>query len=130
MQTITNAIQLKEAIVNLEIKQAQKEMELRAQFLETYESLKPINLIKKSFREMGSGTKSGIVDNAIGIGTGFIAKKVLTGASHNPFVKLIGVLLEVGVANFVAKHPDGIKSVGGKIIKNIFKKKESASEKE
>jgi hypothetical protein len=48
MEKITSVEELKKAILLLEIKQANEGALLKEQLLVTYESLKPINLIKKS----------------------------------------------------------------------------------
>ena len=95
-----------------------------------YESLKPINIIKSTFNGIFSATnlKTNAVNGAIGLATGFVAKKVFTGKSHNPLIKIFGSVLQFGISALVAKNPDTIKSVGGYILKSIFRKKETDSE--
>ena len=132
MQKINSVVEMKEVIMLLEIQHAQEEILLKEEFLKTFESLKPLNIIKDAFKQLTvpSGVKNGIADTAIGMTTGYIAKKVLLIKSHNPIMKLLGIILEVGVANFVTKHPDGIKFVGGRIFKNIFGKRETDAAKQ
>jgi hypothetical protein len=103
MQKITTLTDLKEAIQQLEFEQATELTLLKEQVLYTCESLKPINLIKNTFKEAYSAPdfKTNIVKTIIGIATGFVAKKVLIGKTHNPIKKLAGFILEMVVANKV-----------------------------
>jgi|ERR1035437_37823 hypothetical protein len=97
---------------------------LKEHFHQTYESLKPVNIIKGTFKEMFSAPdlKTNIVDAAIGITTGFVAKKVFTGRSHNPLTKLFGFILEMIIASKVTKNAGDIKSIGSIILKKIINK--------
>ena len=65
--------------------------------------------------------KSGIVNMAMGATTGFIAKKVFTGRSENPLMKLSGVILEMVVASNVTKNAEEIKSIAVIILKKIIR---------
>jgi hypothetical protein len=97
---------LKDAIAVLQHKQAAELQLLKEQFHITYESLKPVNLIKKGFKDIteSPGIKNTLINNAIGLATGFLSKKVLIGASHNPIKRLLGTILEFAVASVVAKQ--------------------------
>jgi hypothetical protein len=134
MQTISNSDALKESIMILEAEQSLKGQALKQQFLLTYESLKPINLIRGAIHEF-TESPSGI-DNIFGTGvgllTGFLSKKVFVGTSLNLFRKLIGSFLQFGVANLVANHPDTIKTFGQFIFNQFqrFKKHKSEDEEE
>ncbi|MFI5220080.1 MAG: hypothetical protein ACHQNT_11405 [Bacteroidia bacterium] len=121
---------LNETISLLQDKQAHQLKILREQFNITYESLKPINLIKSTFREVASSPeiKNNMVSNAIGLTTGYLSKKVLFGASHNPVKRLIGTFLQFAIANVVSKHSDTIKSTGESFVKRIFKNKNEAKQ--
>jgi hypothetical protein len=93
---------------------------LKDEFREFTESLKPINLIKDAIQSPEVKTK--VVDTAIGMTSGYIVRKALVRSSKNPFLKLLGTIVGMGVANLVTKHPEGIKSIGGKILSGVFKK--------
>jgi hypothetical protein len=41
-----------------------------------------------------------IIQNLIGVATGFISKKIFMGKSHNPIKSIIGTLIEVKLANY------------------------------
>ena len=96
---------LKEKILLLEHQQKQELIVLKNQFHDTYESLKPINFLKNTFHEVTSSPdiKNNLLNNAIGIATGFLTKKVLVGASHNPIKRILGTVLEFLIANVVSK---------------------------
>lgn len=68
---------LNEAIIVLQVKRKEERMLLREQLHIIYESIKPINLIKNTLKDISSSSeiKSKILDNAIGIGTGYLSKK-------------------------------------------------------
>lgn len=120
---------LNETIVLLQNKRAEELKLLKEQFHLTYESLKPINLIKSTFHEVTASPeiKNNILNNAIGLTTGYLSRKVLVGASHNPIKKIFGILLQFAIANVVSKHTDTIKSAGENLLHRIFKNGKEAS---
>ncbi|MES2286481.1 MAG: hypothetical protein V4547_12395 [Bacteroidota bacterium] len=122
MKNITSIDELRESILLLELKQANDWCLLKEEFHTTYESLKPMNMIKNTFKDMAStpNLKTDVVNSLIGLATGFIAKKVFLGNSHNPLTKLLGIVLEIAVANKVSKNADGIRSIGSTILKKII----------
>ena len=54
MQNITSTAGLKDAIQLLEVEQGIKEQLLKDQLYLTYESLKPVNLIRNTLKEISS----------------------------------------------------------------------------
>lgn len=121
---------LKELILVKEVEHRVEGELLKEHFHLTYESLKPVNIIKNTFKGIFSAPdlKTNVVNAAIGLTTGIAAKKLFTGKSHNPLTKLFGIILEMAVASVVTKNPETIKSVGGYILKSIFRKKEADAE--
>jgi len=115
---------LHDAIRVLEGKQAGQLQALKEQFHITVESLKPLNLVKNTLAGIVSSppVKTTIVNSAIGVTTGYLAKLALMGATRNPVTKIVGALLQFAVAGFVSKHSDGIKSTGEYLMKRILKK--------
>ncbi len=128
MQKITTVAGLKNAIEHLEYKQANEWPLLKDQFLTTCESLKLINIIKSTFKEAVSASdlKTNAVNAVIGLTTGFAAKILLIGKTHNLLTKLLGIIIEMVVANKVVKNVDGIKSIGGTILKKIVNQRDSS----
>jgi hypothetical protein len=126
MQNITSIIELKYAIQSLEDEQSIKGKLLKEQFYLTYESFKPVNVLKRTLNDITSSQnlRNSILSNMVGLITGHLSKKIVVGASSNKFRKLIGSILQVGVTNLVANHPDAIKSFGQLIFQHILRKKE------
>jgi hypothetical protein len=127
MHTITSSAGLKEAIQILEAEQAIKGQELKQQFHLTYESLKPANLFMSTLNDITSS--AGIMDKVLGttagLFSGFLSKKLFVGNSGNLFRKLLGSLIQFGVSNLVASHPEAIKTFGQFILSHINRKKEA-----
>jgi hypothetical protein len=133
MQTITNTSQLKEAIQVLEADQVFNRELLKDQFYITYESFKPANLIKNALKDIASSPN--LINNAlgaaIGMGTGFLSKKIVVGGSGNVFRKILGSIIQMGVSNAVSQHPDALISLGQMIFQHFFRKnKERITSKE
>lgn len=122
MDNITSISELKDAIELLEIEQEVKVQQLRQQFQETYENLKPINLLKSAVKEISSTPliSSNLLGMTTGVGLGFLARNIVIGASGGVFRKIIGTILQFSVTNFIARHPTEIKSIGQLINKSLF----------
>ncbi len=122
MKKISSALELKEAVILLELQQLYEVELLKEQFKITYESLKPANIIKNSIKEIVAepGLKTNVINAVVGFATGFIAKKVFVGTSHNPITKIFGVALELVVANKVALNAEGIKSIAGSLLEKFI----------
>ena len=52
----------------------------------------------------------------MGLATGYLSKKVIVGGSSNVLRKILGTVLQFGVANAVAKHPEAIRLLGKYVI--------------
>lgn len=125
MQKIRNVTDLKIAIRQLEFKQANQWPILKDQFHNTYESLKPLTVLKNTFKEFTSmpEVKDNMTGTMAGLTAGFLSKALVTGASHHPVSRFLGTMLQLGVTNLVSRNPETIKSVVGYAV-NFFKKKE------
>jgi len=128
---IRNIKELQAAIAILERKKlVQKEL-LAEQFHETYEHFKPINLIKnaiKDFELSSSSLGSTLTSAAISAGAGILSKKLLVGRSGNPFKKLLGWAVELGVANLVSKNSGSIKEGFINLLKKFMDHNRQADE--
>ena len=115
---------LNELINIQEMRYANDLAKLKNQFDVAYESVKPINLVKNLFQEVTASPeiKNNLLNNIIGFGTGYISKKLLLGATHNPIKKVLGTLFELAVANTVSKNSEGIKTIGGNLFSKFFNK--------
>jgi len=123
MQKITSATELKNAIQQLEYKQANEWPILKEHFQNNYESFRPINIIKHTFKEVISSPdlRKDVINTAIGYTAGIVVKKVLLAKINNPFTKLAGVALEMMVAGTFTKNAEGIELIGGKLLEKIKK---------
>jgi hypothetical protein len=132
MQKITSIIELRESIALLEIKQSVEGELLKEQFKETYESIKPINLIKNTLKELTSAPdlKGDLLNASLSLAAGYLSKKVAIGSTDNPFKQILGTLLQMGVTSIVAKNADGIKSSTMNILNKLFTKKTPTEEYE
>jgi hypothetical protein len=129
MENINSADDLKAAILQLENKQKQQGELVKEQFTDTFDSLKPVNIIKNIFKEATASPelKGNILNTSLGLTAGFFAKKLFEKGSANPVRKILGSVLMFGITNVVTKHPDTIKSLGNKFWETIRYK--SASKK-
>jgi len=125
MEKFTSIRELKEEIETLQLKQEADRKALNEQFKLTVQSLRPVNLIKSSLKDLFTSPdlKDNLVNSSLGIGAGYITNKVITGASHNPIKKIIGTLLQLGVTNLVSNNGEEIKSGAAKLFKKLFANK-------
>jgi hypothetical protein len=116
---------LDETIEVIKIQQTEQLALLKEQFYNTYESLKPVNLIKDTFNQLITSPelKGNLMNNIIGLATGYVSRKILFRSSAGPVMKVAGKLLQFVVSNFVSKHPDGIKNAGENILAKIVSAK-------
>ena len=103
---------LRESIRQLEIKQAEEGELLKVQFKATYESLKLVNLVKSSLKELTNSVeiKNNLFESIVSIVTGYLTKKLMISSSSNPFKKILGALIQLGVTNLVAKNAESIRT--------------------
>lgn len=130
MKKITSTAELKESIFLLEMKQANETTLLKEQFKITYESLRPVNLVKNTIRELVTTTdfKGGLLNTTLSLTAGYLTKKIVVGSTHNPLKKILGSLLQMSVTNIASKNTDGIRSMIGQLINTLFKKDQCANE--
>lgn len=124
MQKINSATGLREAILQLEIAHAEEGRLLKEQFNLAYESVKPINLIKNTFREVvaSPGLIENILNTSVGLVAGYLSRLLFVNVSHSPLRKMLGIALQFGVTKLVAKNPEGVRSFGKILLKNIMSK--------
>lgn len=125
MQSITSSEELRNAIQLLEVEQGIKGRQLKDQLYITYESLKPINLLRNTLKEISSSQY--MIDNisgtAMGLAGGFLSKKIFVGKSGSAFRKLIGSILQFGITNLVSQNSEVIKSFSQSLFQYLFHKK-------
>ncbi len=112
-------------IKNLETQCALEKNIMKEQFHLMQVSLKPANLIRNAVNEITESPdlKNNLVNYAVGLGTGYLTKKMVVGSTHNPLKNLLGTLLQFGVTNVVSKKSELIKSAGTGLLKLLLNKK-------
>jgi hypothetical protein len=131
MPNTTTLAGLRETIRDLEAQQSAEWLSVKKDTLSAYESFKLINIIKSTLKQTLTAPelKANIADTAIGLTTGFLAKKVLIGKTGNPFKKVLGLILEMTVANKVANNADAIKTVAGILLNKLTPSKQNTVSK-
>jgi hypothetical protein len=119
------ATRLKDAIERLEARQAQEWILLKEQFLDTYESLKPLNVLKNTWRDVSASPdiKENFLGATLGLTVGHVARTLFVGASQQPLKKIFGTLLQAGVSNIVASNSGLLKSLIGNMVSFFTKEK-------
>jgi len=102
---------LNEAIAFLENKQKSEAYLLKEHFEFTKEQLNPVNIVKEKFHDAIStpGLKGGLIKGAIGIASGFLAKRFVIGTGGGFLSKLAGTALQTGVSGLMLKAPENLK---------------------
>lgn len=119
---------LKESIRLLEIRQAKEGKILKEQFRITYESLKPVNLIKSSLKDLVSSfeIKNSILETLGSIVSNYFTQKFIVNSKSNVFMKTLGVLMQFGITNLVSKNSEDIRIFFSNLIERFI----NPSEKE
>jgi hypothetical protein len=123
---------LKESIRLLEIQQAEEGKILKEQFKATYESLKLVNLVKSSLKELTDSVeiRNNLFESIVSIVTGYLTKKLMINSNSNPFKKILGALIQLGVTNLVAKNAETIRIYITEFIDRFLHPKEEVPETE
>ena len=127
MQNITSAKELKDAIRSLEEKQNVQSRVLKEQFFIVIESIRPVNIIKSTFKELATapGLMNEILSASIGLAAGYVSNKTIVGSSGNLFRKLVGTVLQFGVATLIIKNPEAVRSLGQSLLQRFLSKKKA-----
>lgn len=131
MKDLTSYDILQNSIQLAKEEQIVKRQLLQEQLNISYESLKPLNLLKGAIKDMSSTPDLGsnILGSVLGVGSGFLSHRLVVGASGNIIRKLLGSFIQLGVTNIVAKHPDAIKNFGQYLKEHFLAKRESKRRK-
>ena len=119
---IIDQLSLSQAIAVLEIRQEQEKILIKTEATEFVDSLKPINILRSVVRSVRDSpeTKEDIIHGVVGLGTGFLANKVLLGSLTGPLKKILGFIVQAGITNATVKYPEVIKNKGIDIFRNFL----------
>ncbi len=123
MQNINSAADLKKAIIQLELDRTVQWEFLQEQVCNTYESMKPVNLIKSSLIDLASSPylKNKVFALILNSLNKFVSKHTSKEKSDNPFKNFINNLLQVGVSNFIV-NPIALNLIKGFLVQYLFNK--------
>jgi hypothetical protein len=126
MENQYTAETLREAIKELEIKQAEEGQLVKEHLLITYENLKPVNILRNIVKDVYSSENytQDFVEIVAGMTTGFITKKIVVGRSKNPMLKLVGLAIQFGITTLVSKKYYAIKESVTQIISKFLEGRE------
>ncbi|MDB5224286.1 MAG: hypothetical protein JWN83_2953 [Chitinophagaceae bacterium] len=130
MKKIHKAEELKSAILELEAKKIVTEEALKRQFHETVEIFKPSNILKNTVSEVSASPqfKHNLLNLVLGIGAGYVTKKIATGRKAGLLARTMGTALQFGVTSFIAKNKANEENIGhkkGGLLKRIFSRSTS-----
>ncbi|MBN1791519.1 MAG: hypothetical protein JW830_13540 [Bacteroidales bacterium] len=129
MENMTSTASLKTAIQQLEDEQNLQLQQMKEQFYTAYKGLKTVNLFKSTVKDITSSPH--LIENIIGtilsLGTGYLSKRIVVGASVSSVRRLLGAVMQFGVTHFVARHAKTIKLLGRHLLTYVFHKKEPVS---
>ena len=124
MQKNNSDTSIKDAILALSHQQAEEGRLLKEQFNLVYESIKPINIIKNTFKQAAASEelKENILNTSLGLAVGYLSKVLFEDVSTSPLKKLIGTALLFGITNIIAKNPETVKAFGKRFLNIIMNK--------
>lgn len=122
---------LKESIRLLELRQAEEGRLLKEQFRITYESLKPVNLIKSSILELTSSTevKNNLFESLLAVISAYLSKNIIT-SNSNIFMKIFRVFAHFGLSNLIINNAESIRIYLSNLLSSFFTPKEEVPETE
>lgn len=124
MEKINTETSLRDAILQLERKWEDEGQMVKEQFFLTIESIKPINLIKSTFKDAiaSHDLKGNIVNTSFGLTAGFLSKLLIQGVVKSPLNRLVGTAVMFGITKLVSKNPETVKSIGKGFFNMIRRK--------
>jgi len=125
MERITTAAGLKSAIQILEVEQNARERLLKEQVRLVYDSLKPINIIMRTLRDLFTPTylNGNLAGTALSLTSGVLLNKFLIGSSGGILKKLLGRVIQYGITKLTARKTEVITSAGFSILSRFLQKR-------
>ncbi|MFZ2286097.1 MAG: hypothetical protein WAV93_03840 [Bacteroidales bacterium] len=125
MQTIKSAAGLKKAIQLLEAEHSVNGKLLKAQFYSTYETFKPVNLLRSTLHDITSSPNliDNILGTTLGLATGLFSNLVFKGLAGPGLRRVVSPVLQSGVTSFISQHTGSLRSMGEIALLRIFRNK-------
>lgn len=133
MKTIITIADLEDAICFLEMRQAEEGKRLKEQFNDTYEMLKPVNIIKSVFHETVESPeiRSNLTGKIMNVALVFLTNMVLKKSTHSIIKRTVGTALVFGIKTILSRNPEMLKAAGNgvmKLISNVITKRNKNKE--
>ncbi|MFM9945947.1 MAG: hypothetical protein ACKVQB_12035 [Bacteroidia bacterium] len=130
MAKISESESLKILILSKELELKTRGVELRQDYLNFYEELKPVNILKNMFNKVfkPDNLSNKVMGALLGILPIIINYKTSKIGYDKPFKKITGIILSSLIGGFAVKNADAFKSFGSQIIDAFFSKKEEDAE--
>lgn len=124
MQKTDSDTSIKDAIIELKLRQEEDGRLLKEQFNRAFDSIQPINIIKNTIKEVAASDelKDDILNTSVGLVVGYLSQKLLKDVSISPLKKLFVTAVLFGITNIVAKHPEKVKAFGSNLWRMIRNK--------
>ncbi len=103
---------LTDAIAALEMKTNTQKNIISNHFFYLEENLRPVNLIKKH--------KEIIIIGILGLGSGYIIRRLLMKKSTGFMAKVAGSLIQWGLAGLVSKNAEKIRTNAGPVARRVI----------
>ena len=118
-------------IVALEKEQKLQGEQLKTDFSDAYDSLKPANILKNTIKELttSSDLRTNIITASFSMAAGYLTSRILKGSNFKIFRRISALLIDYGVSN-ILRHPDAIKAILGNFIQGLFRKKKKSSDED
>lgn len=118
MEKIKSENDLNAAILAMEKKREEDLKLLKEEFHLVSNNLKPLNLIKNTFKKATESpeVKQNLLNTTLGLSSGLVLKKILVGASAGPAKTIIGTALMLGITNVLSHNPEKVEKVKNSII--------------
>jgi len=128
MSTITNSAQLKAYIQLKKIENVEAGQKLKNDFFLTYESFKPLNIIKNTLKQVfkSEDIQSDIISSGISLAANYASSMLAENNKPKPVKNLLSNLSQMALTA-IANNPETFKSIGSQIIDLIFRKNKSAT---
>lgn len=129
MSKISQSALLEGQIEALKIERNYSLQDLKEHISFGVDQLRPVNIIKSTFDNVVSETNlpQDMVGNALGVGAGFLAKKVFSSYKKGLFGTVGGLVLQYFVTKKVANNSDSLKSLAIGIINKFKNRKNSGN---
>lgn len=96
---------LDKAIARLELERDIKFDELKYQLVNTFDSVKPVNILKETLDDFNHApqVKADFAKSALSIAGGYLSKRLLIGKSNSIFKKVVGYVVQYGLTKYISK---------------------------